>query len=197
LGSAQEVYTPPVAGLFEVTKNLGGAINFALPIPPTVATGAALTALSVSDFSGFGLAASNSTLTLTTAPTSQLSDNGQIQFPFATAATVGQIAAATSAGAAMYSPILPSMYSQFATFLASAQSGGNSTTYDATVALFESSFSDTTADGLAVCSQYPSACGTSDLYLIDGAFGLIVERRNLVPFSHILCQQGFSPTTQA
>jgi hypothetical protein len=202
LGTAQEVFTPPIAALFEVSKNLGGAFIFGLPIQPTVATGAPLTELSVSDYSAFGVAASNTTLTLTAAPPSQLTDIGQMAYPFATAATVGQIAAATSAGAAMFSPVLPSMYSQFATYVASSQSPGNSTAYDTVVALFESLFTDPTADGLAVCSQYPNACGSNDSYLVDGTFILTMERCYLVssPPPHtisVVTQQGFSPTTQA
>jgi hypothetical protein len=161
VGTASEVYTPPVSALFEIGTTRGGGFAFALPVIPTIANGATLPSLSVSDFDGFGLATSPAEdLELTTTPPLELTDNGQISYPFASAATVGQIAAASSANAAMLSPLLPSMYAQYASLI-----GIGSTE---TISEYESFFLETSADGLAVCSQYPNACGASDVYLIDG-----------------------------
>ena len=94
-------------------------------------------------------------------------DANVMKYPFGTMANVAQIAAASSAALAILSPLVPSVYAQLVSGAALNPPTGS--TSEQTVAYFESVAADPTGDGLAVCSQYPQACGPSDLYLIDGA----------------------------
>lgn len=171
LGSSNATFSCPIAAQFEVTNATGGGFIFALPSLPFLASGPAPDPFLLANFSQFGLAsataASDLSLLVTPPGGSAVVDANVMKYPFGTMANVAQIAAASSAALAILSPLVPSVYAQLVSGAALNPPTGS--TSEQTVAYFESVAADPTGDGLAVCSQYPQACGPSDLYLIDGA----------------------------
>jgi len=167
--SSDEVYTTPLAAQFAVKANYNHFF-VAAEDKDTLYTmyATAPETFSEKDYTNFSLYPNTSGSVLKSLPNLPYSTRSPFLEPFGGIPTVTQVAAASSAAIGGLSGDVPSVLAQVASALEYNKTAGfrNLIISDLVKQIYnESIFGD-----IAVCTQWPNDCGTSDGRLIDGAY---------------------------
>lgn len=164
--SSDQVYTTPLAAQFAVKANYS---HFNAAVENTLYTiyAAAPEEFSKKDYNDFSLYPNTTGSVLKSLPNLPYSTRSSFLEPFGGSPTVTQVAAASSAAIGGFSGDVPSVLAQVESAMEYNQTKGNQFILSQ---LVKDIYSASIFGDIAVCTQWPNDCGTSDGRLIDGAY---------------------------